>query len=115
MARAHAGIGINSFYGPWLRGSTLVRRSFAIREGKELQSGAAFNLFNHANYYVQNGDGINQLQYNPSGPTAATACPPTSNAISYQFGQAISDYGEISQRSSPRSQFPQDSRSSAFH
>jgi hypothetical protein len=24
-------------------------------------------LFNHANYYVQNGDGINQLQYNPIG------------------------------------------------
>jgi hypothetical protein len=43
-------------------------------EGKELQFQAqAFNLFNHANYYVQNGDGINQLQYNPSAPTAATA------------------------------------------
>ncbi len=24
-------------------------------------------MFNHANYYVQNGDGINQLQYNPIG------------------------------------------------
>lgn len=27
----------------------------------------AFNLFDHANYYIQNGNGINQLQYNPIG------------------------------------------------
>jgi hypothetical protein len=65
------GIGVNSFYGPWLeRIDVGLARSFAIREGKELQFQAqAFNLFNHANYYVQNGDGINQLQYNPVGTT----------------------------------------------
>jgi len=65
------GIGLNSFYGPWLeRIDAGLARSFAIREGKELQFQAqAFNLFNHANYYVQNGDGINQLQYNPVGTT----------------------------------------------
>jgi len=65
------GIGLNSFYGPWLeRIDVGLARSFAIREGKELQFQAqAFNLFNHANYYVQNGDGINQLQYNPVGTT----------------------------------------------
>ena len=63
------GIGLNSFYGPWLeRIDVGLARSFAIREGKELQFQVqAFNLFNHANYYVQNGDGINQLQYNPIG------------------------------------------------
>ena len=63
------GIGLNSFYGPWLERIDLgLARSFEIREGKELQFQAqAFNLFNHANYYVQNGDGINQLQYNPVG------------------------------------------------
>jgi hypothetical protein len=63
------GIGLNSFYGPWLeRIDVGLARSFAIREGKELQFQAqAFNLLNHANYYVQNGDGINQLQYNPIG------------------------------------------------
>jgi hypothetical protein len=27
----------------------------------------AFNVFNHANYYAQSGDGINQLQYNLIG------------------------------------------------
>ena len=64
------GIGLNSFYGPWLeRIDVGLARSFSIKEGKELQVQAqAFNLFNHANYYVQNGDGINQLQYNPIGP-----------------------------------------------
>jgi hypothetical protein len=64
------GIRLNSFYGPWLeRIDVGLARSFSIKEGKELQVQAqAFNLFNHANYYVQNGDGINQLQYNPIGP-----------------------------------------------
>jgi hypothetical protein len=63
------GIGLNSFYGPWLERIDLgLARSFVIREGKELRLQAqAFNLFNHANYYVQNGDGINPLQYNPIG------------------------------------------------
>ena len=63
------GIGLNSFYGPWLeRIDAGLARSFEVREGKELEFQVqAFNLFNHANYYVQNGDGINQLQYNPIG------------------------------------------------
>jgi hypothetical protein len=65
------GIGLNSFYGPWLeRIDVGLTRSFPIGEGKALQLQVqAFNLFNHANYYVQNGDGVNQLQYNPIGST----------------------------------------------
>ena len=63
------GIGLNSFNGPWLQRIDVgLGRSFSIREGKELQFQVqAFNVFNHANYYVQNGNGINQLQYNPIG------------------------------------------------
>ncbi len=63
------GIGLNSFYGPWLERIDLgIARSFEIKEGKEFELQAqAFNLFNHANYYAQNGNGINQLQYNPIG------------------------------------------------
>jgi len=63
------GIGLNSFYGPWLERIDFgLARSFEIREGKEIELEAqAFNLFNHPNYYVQNGNGINQLQYNPIG------------------------------------------------
>ncbi len=65
------GIGLNSFYGPWLQRIDLgLARSFEVKEGKELEFQVqAFNLFNHANYYVQNGNGINQLQYNPVGTT----------------------------------------------
>ncbi len=63
------GVGLNSFYGPWLeRIDVGLTRGFAIGEGKQLQFQVqAFNLFNHANYFVQNGDGINSLQYNPIG------------------------------------------------
>jgi len=63
------GGGLNSFYGPWLERIDLgLGRSVSLGEEKELEFQAqAFNLFNHPNYYVQNGDGINQLQYNPYG------------------------------------------------
>jgi hypothetical protein len=63
------GIGLNSFNGPWLeRIDVGLARSIPVGEDKQLRLQLqAFNLFNHANYYVQNGDGINQLQYNPIG------------------------------------------------
>ena len=63
------GIGLNSFYGPWLeRIDVALARSFSLGEGKQLQLQLqVFNLFNHANFYVQNGNGVNQLQYNPIG------------------------------------------------
>jgi len=63
------GIGLNSFYGPWLeRVDVGLARSFVIREGKALQFQAqAFNVANHANYFVQNGGGTVQNQYNPIG------------------------------------------------
>jgi Carboxypeptidase regulatory-like domain/TonB dependent receptor len=63
------GIGLNSFYGPWIADIDLaVGRTFQIKEGHTLQLQVqAFNLFNHANFYVQNGTGVNQAQYNPIG------------------------------------------------
>ena len=72
------GMGLNSFYGPWLeRIDVGLARSFEVREGKELEFQAqAFNLFNHANYYVQNGNGINQLQYNPIGTNCGDGASP---------------------------------------
>jgi len=100
------GIGLNSFYGPWLeRIDVGLARSFEIREGKELQFQAqAFNLFNHANYYVQNGDGINQLQYNPigsncgDGMSANQQCYLVPNSGPGNFGT----FGEISPNGLPR-------------
>jgi hypothetical protein len=100
------GIGLNSFYGPWLeRIDVGLARSFAIREGKELQFQAqAFNLFNHANYYVQNGDGINQLQYNPigshcgDGMSTTQQCYLVPNSGPGNFGA----FGETSPNGLPR-------------
>jgi len=100
------GIGINSFYGPWLeRIDVGLARSFEIREGKELQFQVqAFNLFNHANYYVQNGDGINQLQYNPIGTNCGDGlstnqqCYLVPNSGPGNFGA----FGEISPNGLPR-------------
>jgi hypothetical protein len=64
------GEGINSFYGPWIEQIDLgLARSFHIRDRHVVTLQAqAFNLFNHANYYVQNGGGVNQTQYAPNGP-----------------------------------------------
>jgi len=97
------GIGLNSFYGPWLERIDLgLTRSFSIGEDKELQFRVeAFNLFNHANFYVQNGDGINQLQYNPigtncgDGSTANQTCYLVPNSGPGNFGslQEISPNG----------------------
>jgi hypothetical protein len=100
------GIGVNSFYGPWLERIDMgLARSFEIREGKELQFQVqAFNLFNHANYYVQNGDGINQLQYNPigsncgDGMSANQQCYLVPNSGPGNFGT----FGEISPNGLPR-------------
>jgi len=100
------GIGLNSFYGPWLeRIDVGLARSFEIREGKELQFQVqAFNLFNHANYYVQNGDGINQIQYNPigancgDGMTANQQCYLVPNSGPGNFGS----FQEISPDGLPR-------------
>ena len=77
------GIGLNSFYGPWFERIDLgFGRSFKITESKELEFQAqAFNLLNHANYYVQNGNGVNQLQYNPIG-TSSTGQYPCGDGIS---------------------------------
>jgi hypothetical protein len=64
------GEGINSFYGPWIEQVDLgLSRSFHVTERNAITLQAqAFNLLNHANYYVQNGGGVNQTQYSPNGP-----------------------------------------------
>jgi hypothetical protein len=65
------GIGLNSFYGPWTQQVDLaLSRLIRITERQSITLQAqAFNLFNYANFYVQSGNGINQLQYEPVGQT----------------------------------------------
>lgn len=63
--------GLNSFYGPWTQQIDLgISRPFALTERHSiLFQVQVFNLLNHANYYVQNGNGVDAVQYTPSGPT----------------------------------------------
>ena len=63
--------GLNSFYGPWTQQVDLgLGRRFRITERQSVAVQVqAFNLLNHANYYVQNGNGVQQVQYRPFGDT----------------------------------------------
>jgi len=62
-------VGLNSFYGPWTKEVDLaLARRFSISDRLNLSFAVqAFNLFNSSNYYVQNGNGANPLQYLPVG------------------------------------------------
>jgi hypothetical protein len=63
--------GLNSFYGPWTQQIDLgISRRFTLGEHRSIVLQAqAFNLLNHANYYVQNGNGVDAIQYTPTGAT----------------------------------------------
>jgi hypothetical protein len=77
------GVGYNTFYGPWINEIDLgLARTFHVTERQSIQLQAqAFNLFNHANYFVQAGSGINQTQYNPVGPNCGDGA--TANQTCY--------------------------------
>lgn len=63
--------GLNSFYGPWTQQIDMgLSRRFNLSERNSITLQAqAFNVLNHANYYVQNGTGVNPIQYSPFGAT----------------------------------------------
>ena len=63
--------GLNSFYGPWTQQIDIgLARHFNLTESHIITIQAQiFNLLNHANYYVQNGTGVNAMQYSAFGPT----------------------------------------------
>jgi hypothetical protein len=75
--------GLDSFYGPWTQQIDLgLTRRFNLTERHAIVLRAqVFNLMNHANYYVQNGTGVNSIQYaaaaflaNPDGSPTLTTC-----------------------------------------
>jgi hypothetical protein len=68
-------VGLNSFYGPWTQQIDLgLARQIPITERQSITLQVqAFNLLNHANYYVQNGNGVNPVQYLPVGNTCGDA------------------------------------------
>ncbi|HWZ81063.1 MAG TPA: carboxypeptidase regulatory-like domain-containing protein [Terriglobales bacterium] len=59
--------GLNSFYGPWTQQIDLgLARRFHITEQQTVSLNVqAFNLMNHANYYVANGNGVVATQFVP--------------------------------------------------
>ena len=61
--------GFNSFYGPWINEIDLgLARALHITERQTITLKVqVFNLFNHPNYFVQNGGGVNATQYGPFG------------------------------------------------
>jgi hypothetical protein len=71
-------VGINSFYGPWTQKVDIgLARSFNIGERHSITFQAqVFNVANHANYYVQNGNGVNPVQYLPAGSTCGDGISP---------------------------------------
>jgi hypothetical protein len=63
--------GLDAFYGPSTQQIDLgLARRFVLSERQAVTFLVqAFNLLNHANYYVQNGTGVNPIQYTPFGST----------------------------------------------
>jgi hypothetical protein len=62
-------VGLNSYTGPWTQQVDAgLARSFNLSENQSITFRAeVFNLTNHSNFYVQNGTGVNSIQYNPIG------------------------------------------------
>jgi hypothetical protein len=77
--------GLNSFYGPWTQQIDIgLARSFHLTERQRVSIQVhAFNVFNHANYYVQNGNGVNATQYTPFGDTCGNPDNPQINQRCY--------------------------------
>ncbi|HMK28838.1 MAG TPA: hypothetical protein VK473_04070, partial [Terriglobales bacterium] len=77
--------GLNSFCGPWTQQIDLgLSRNFHLTERQALSLQVqAFNLLNHANYYVQNGNGVNAVQYLPFGDTCGNPDNPQTNQTCY--------------------------------
>jgi hypothetical protein len=102
--------GFNAFQGPWTEEIDLgLSRGFHVTERQTLMVTAqVFNLFNHPNYFVQNGGGINNsARYAATGATCGdgktttgqqcTLVPDTSVGAT-PFGVP----GEINQLNGPR-------------
>jgi hypothetical protein len=73
-------VGFNAFYGPWIQEIDLgLSRTIRLTERQSFTITAqAFNLFNHPNYYVQDGSGINNsARYGAVGSTCGDGATTT--------------------------------------
>jgi len=97
------GVGLNSFYGPWIVEVDLgLARRIRLGENHSLTLKAqAFNLFNRANFFVQNGSGVNAIQYNPIGTTCGDGM--TLNQLCYLVpNPTFQTLQSVSQANGPR-------------
>jgi Carboxypeptidase regulatory-like domain/TonB dependent receptor-like, beta-barrel len=64
-------VGYNALYGPWINEIDLgISRGFNLTERQKFTVIVqVFNLFNHPNFYVQNGSGIFASQFDTNGAT----------------------------------------------
>jgi hypothetical protein len=78
-------VGLNSFYGPWTQQIDMgLARTFRLTERHGVSLAVqAFNLLNHPNYYVQNGNGVNAIQYTPFGESCGNPDNPQANQACY--------------------------------
>jgi hypothetical protein len=77
--------GLNSFYGPWTQQIDVgLSRALHLTETQSLALQVqAFNVLNHANYYVQNGNGVNAIQYRPFGESCGNPDNPQADQTCY--------------------------------
>lgn len=93
-------VGLDSFYGPWTQQVDVgLTRRFQITERQSISLQVqAFNLFNHANFYVQNGNGVNQIQYKPFGSSCGNPDNPQPNQTCYLVpNSGAAGFGSLNQ------------------
>ena len=76
-------VGLNSYFGPWTQQVDLrLARRFALSERHAITLDVqALSLLNHADYYVQNGNGVLPSSSSPWVPHVAMGPARTKHAI----------------------------------
>ena len=98
-------LGLNTFTGPWSESIDVnLERAWTIREfGRVMFRVTAFNIFNHPNYYVESGSGINQQEYKPLGPNCGNkAANETCYLIPNNSVGGFGTYSIVQQNTGPR-------------
>ncbi len=98
-------LGLNTFAGPWTQSIDVnLERAWKIKEyGKLMFRVTGFNMFNHPNYYVESGSGINQQEYKPVGPSCGNkAASQTCYLIPNSSAGGFGTYSIVQQNTGPR-------------
>jgi hypothetical protein len=97
-------VGYNAFYGPWINEIDMgISRGFHLTERQTFTLTAqVFNLFNHPNFYVQNGSGIFANQFDTNGATCGDGATTTGQACFLTPDPAFKQLQAIDQLNGPR-------------